>query len=152
MRLQVLRHGVDSPIEAVAGLRRGDHSLGVLFDLRDDFGTTTEVMFFGCRAHLVKGPALLAIAGRAPIIPFVTWECAGIDVIAMEDLIDTRVLHGESMGAAVTRITQKLALLAERWIKRAPEQWKYLPSLPGYCHSSGSLHGLMTAPAQGAHP
>ena len=152
LRLQVLRHGVDSPIEAVAGLRRGDHSLGVLFDLRDDFGTTTEVMFFGCRAHLVKGPALLAIAGRAPIIPFVTWECAGVDVIAMEDLIDTRVLHGESMGAAVTRITQKLALLAERWIKRAPEQWKYLPSLPGYCHSSGSLHGLMTAPAQGAHP
>ncbi|MDO9319423.1 MAG: hypothetical protein Q7V56_14645 [Gammaproteobacteria bacterium] len=151
LHLQVLRHGVDAPLEAVAGLRKGDRSLGVLFDLRDDFGTTTEVMFFGCRARLVKGPALLAIAGRAPIIPFVTWESAGVDVIEMEDLIDTRVLQGESVAMAATRITQRLALLAERWIRRAPAQWKYLPSLPGYCHRSGTLNGLVTAPARGAH-
>lgn len=149
LHLQVLRHGVDAPLEAVAGLRKGDRSLGVLFDLRDDFGTTTEVMFFGCRARLVKGPALLAIAGRAPIIPFITWESAGVDVIEMEDLIDTRVLCGESVTTAATRITQRLALLAERWIRRAPEQWKYLPSLPGYCHRSGGLNGPVTAPAQG---
>lgn len=152
LHLQVLRHGVDAPVEAVAGLRKGDRSLGVLFDLRDDFGTTTEVVFFGCKARLVKGPALLAIAGRAPIIPFVTWECAGVDVIEMEDLIDTRVLHGESVAMAVTRITQRLALLAERWIRRAPAQWKYLPSLPAYCHRSDGLNGPLTAPAQRVYP
>ncbi|MDO8271443.1 MAG: hypothetical protein Q7U82_05900 [Gammaproteobacteria bacterium] len=151
LHLQVLRHGADAPAEAVAGLRKGDRSLGVLFDLRDDFGTTTEVMFFGCRAHLVKGPALLAIIGRAPIIPFVTWECAGVDVIEMEDLIDTRVLHGESVGMAATRITQRLALLAERWIRRAPAQWKYLPALPGYCHRNSRLNGQVTALAPGGH-
>lgn len=151
LHLQVLRHGVDAPVEAVVGLRKGDRSLGVLFDLRDDFGTTTEVGFFGCRAHLVKGPALLAIVGHAPIIPFVTWECAGVDVIEMEDLIDTCVLHGESVGMAATRITQRLALLAERWIRRAPAQWKYLPSLPGYCHRNSRLNDQVTAPAPGVH-
>lgn len=150
LHLQVLRHGVDAPLEAVAGLRKGDRSLGVLFDLRDDFGATTEVMFFGCRARLVKGPALLAIAGRAPIIPFVTWESAGVDVIEMEDVIDARLLYGESVAMAATRLTQRLALLAERWIRRAPAQWKYLPALPGYCHRNGSVNGQVTAPAQGA--
>lgn len=149
VHLQVLRHGADAPLEAVAALRKGDRTLGVLFDLRDDFGTTTEVVFFGCRTRLVKGPALLAIAGRAPIIPFVTWESAGVDVIEMEELIDTRVLRGESVAMAATRLTQRLALLAERWIRRAPAQWKYLPALPGYCHRNGGLNGLVKAPAQG---
>ncbi len=149
LHLRVLRHGVDAPLEAVAGLRRGDCSLGVLFDLGDDFGATTEVLFFGRKARLVKGPALLAIAGRAPIIPFVTWENAGVDVIEMEDLIDARVQQGESVATAAARITQRLALLAERWIRRAPAQWKYLPSLPACCHRSPGPPSSAAAPALG---
>lgn len=149
LHLRVLRHGVDDPLEAVAGLRRGDCSLGVLFDLGDDFGATTEVLFFGRNARLVKGPALLAIAGRAPIIPFVTWENAGVDMIEMDELIDVRVLQGESVATAAGRITQRLALLAERWIRRAPAQWKYLPSLPACCHRSPGPPSSAAASALG---
>ncbi len=149
LHLRVLRHGVDAPLEAVAGLRRGDCSLGVLFDLGDDFGATTEVLFFGRTARLVKGPALLAIAGRAPIIPFVTWENAGVDMIEMDELIDVRVLQGESVATAAGRITQRLALLAERWIRRAPAQWKYLPSLPACCHRSPGPPSSSAASALG---
>ncbi len=126
----------------MAGLRKGNQSLGVLFDLREDFGATTEVLFFGQRARLVKGPALLAILGRAPIIPFVTWECEEVDRIEMEEMIDTRLLEGESLQHAVTRITQALARLAEKWIRRAPAQWKYLPALLGYCNAAAAAERL----------
>ncbi|MES3008578.1 MAG: hypothetical protein V4751_12500 [Pseudomonadota bacterium] len=138
LRLQILPHGEGVSAAVVAGLRKGNQSLGVLFDLREDFGATTEVLFFGQRARLVKGPAMLAILGRAPIIPFVTWECDGVDQIDMEDMIDTRVRDGESLPHAVTRITQMLARLAEKWIRRTPAQWKYLPALLSYCSVAAS--------------
>jgi len=141
LRVQVLRHGVDAPAIAVAGLRTDCQSVGLLFDLCEDFGATTEVLFFGHKAQLVKGPALLAIAGRTPIIPFVTWECEGVDRIEMEDMIDTHPLPGESLAMAVNRVTQKLALLAEKWIRRAPEQWQYLPSLLGYFSAAAACAG-----------
>jgi lauroyl/myristoyl acyltransferase len=128
----VLLHGQYDPVQIVARLRQGNHTLNILYDLGDDFGETTEVDFFGCRARFVKGPALLAIMGKARILPFVTFEEYGSSFIEMQAEIDATPAHGERLDIACQRITQQLARLAEAWIRRHPEQWKFLPELPRY--------------------
>ncbi|MDP1932636.1 MAG: hypothetical protein Q8L60_14375 [Gammaproteobacteria bacterium] len=133
---KVLRHGQYNPISIVGALRKGDHTLAILFDLRDEFGETVAARFFGHQARFVKGPAQLAIMGKAPILPFVTFERNGCNHIELETVIDTRLLSAESLMDATSRITQQLVTLAEKWICRTPEQWKYLNSLPGYFERS----------------
>lgn len=129
---QVLQHGQYDPIRIVAALRKTQHTLAVLFDLRDDFGETVEVMFFGQPARFVKGPAQLAILGRVKIIPFVCYDEGGVSVIEMSGAIDTSLLPAESLTEATVRVTQQLVCLAEKWIGRYPAQWKYLSSIARY--------------------
>jgi predicted LPLAT superfamily acyltransferase len=129
---QVMRHGHYKSIDIVSSLRSGGCILSAFFDLGNDFGTTITVKFFDYPCAFVKGPAHLAIMGRAPIIPFVTYEHDGRDIIEMDELIDTVVPAGECLTEASRRITQKLINLAEKWIKANPEQWKYLPALFSY--------------------
>ncbi len=133
---RVLRHGQNNSVEIVNALRRGNHTLAVLFDLKDDFGETVEVEFFGQRANFVKGPAELAIVGKADLYPFVTYEENGINCIDMEAVISTKPLSNESLPQAVKRITQQLVKLSEKWIRRNPEQWKYLSSMPAFFNNA----------------
>lgn len=128
----IARHGIDQPTDIVAALRKGNHTLTALFDLSTHFGETVEVLFFGQPARFVRGPAQMAIMGRARIIPFVTYESGGRQTIEMASAIDAGLRSGESLQDAAARITQQLATLAERWIRQHPEQWKYLDRLLGY--------------------
>jgi hypothetical protein len=129
------RHGQQNPLTVVSALRKGNHTLAVLFDLTKHFGETVEVMFFGQKARFVKGPAELAIMGRTAIFPFVTYEQDGLDCIDMEAVIDTRLFPEETLEQGVVRITQRLVTLAEKWIRRNPDQWKYLSSVMDYLQS-----------------
>ncbi len=129
---QVYYHDQQKPAAIVAALRSGRHTLATLFDLKDDFGNTVVVEFFGQRARFVKGPAQLAILGRSRIFPFVCFEHHGRPCIEMAPVIDTRLRPGESLHQGTKRITQTLVALAEMWIRRWPAQWKYLPLLPTY--------------------
>jgi hypothetical protein len=129
---QVLYRHQHQPAAIVSALRQGHHTLATLFDLRDDFGSTVVVNFFGQRARFVKGPAQLAILGRSPIFAFVCFERQGQNCIEMAPVIDTQVRPGETLQQATVRITQVLVALAENWITRWPAQWKYLGHLPAY--------------------
>lgn len=129
---QVLVHGQDSPARIVSALRRGGQSLAILFDLGSDFGETTQVQFFGNNARFVRGPAELAILGRARLFPFVCYSEAGREVIDMAPAFLPVVHEGEQLQQAVARVTQTLVSLAETWIRRHPQQWKYLDVLPSY--------------------
>lgn len=129
---QVVYHDQQHAAAIVGALRRGHHTLATLFDLRDDFGSTVVVDFFGQPARFVKGPAQLAIMGRCQIFPFVCFEHQGRHCIEMAPVIDTRLREDECLHRASVRITQALVNLAEGWIRRWPAQWKYLPVLPAY--------------------
>lgn len=129
---QVFMHGKDNPVHIVKALRAGGQTLSVMFDLGGDFGETTDVMFFGHPARFVRGPAEMAILGRARIYPFVCFEDAGRARIHMEPSFMPDVRAGESLHDAVNRVTQTLVSLAERWIRQHPAQWKYLDRLPHY--------------------
>lgn len=125
-------HGQGNPVEIAQALRRGNQTLAVLFDLGRDFGETTEVEFFSHRARFVRGPAQLAIAGRARIFPFVCFRCGSRNIIQMHAPFLPQARAGESLRQAAARVTQELVRLAEQWIHERPEQWKYLDVLPGY--------------------
>lgn len=129
---RVYMHGKDNPVRIVKALREGGQTLSILFDLAGDFGETTEVIFFGHRARFVRGPAEMAILGRARIYPFVCVEDAGQSRICMEPSFMPALQKGEDLQDAVTRVTQTLVSLAERWIRQNPAQWKYLDRLPHY--------------------
>lgn len=129
---RVLRHGHYNPVSIVSALRKGSHTLAILFDLREEFGETVTATFFGQQARFVKGPAQLAIMGKAPILPFITFERNGKSYIEMEGVIDTHMMPAESLQCATARITQQLVRLAEKWISRTPAQWKYLSSIFHY--------------------
>ncbi len=132
MNHRVVFHHQLQPSAIVSALRRGGCTLATLFDLREDFGRTVAVDFFGHRARFVKGPAQLAIMGRSPIFAFVCYERQGRNCIEMAPAIDTRLNPGESLQQATVRVTQALVKLAECWIRRWPAQWKYLTTLPAY--------------------
>ena len=125
---QVLARSQDTSAKAVAALRSGNTTLAILCDLGSRHGATVTVPFFGIPARLVRGPALLAILGRAPLVPFVTFERDGSDHIQMGPVMSAALQPGESLAEGVRRLTEMLALVMERWIRQAPVQWRFLPT------------------------
>ena len=119
-------------MQIVRALRAGGHTLAVLFDLGPDYGETAQVLFFGCKARFVRGPAEIALCGRARIYPFVCFSEAGREHIQMEPAFMPEIEPGETLQVAAARVTQTLVSMAEHWIRQYPSQWKYLDSLPRY--------------------
>jgi len=132
LRHQVLPRAQGTSAAAVAALRAGHATLAILCDLGGRFGETVTVPFFGVQASLVRGPALLAILGRAPLVPFVTFERNGHEHIHMAPVMPGTLLPGESLAEGVARLTGMLAVLMERWIRLAPTQWRFLPTAAMY--------------------
>lgn len=129
---EVLGRGLDSTAGIVAALRGGATTLAILCDLGPRFGATEAVTLFGQPSRLVRGPALLAILGRAPLVPFVTLSQGGRDCILMAPVIAPQLLTGETLAQGVQRITATLAQCIERWVRLAPEQWRFLPGAGMY--------------------
>ncbi len=121
--------GLDTTAGVVAALRGGDTTLAILCDLGPRFGETVEVTLFGQPSRLVQGPALLALLGRAPLVPFVTLSRDGRDCILMAPVIVPQLQPGETLVQGVQRITAMLARHLEQWVRMAPEQWRFLPGV-----------------------
>jgi hypothetical protein len=128
LRQEVHGRELETPGRVVAALRGGKTTLAVLCDLGPRFGATEKVTLFGYPARLVRGPALLALLGEAPLLPFVMLSRGGRDCLLMAPAILPRLLSGETLPEGVQRITSLLALHLERWVRMAPEQWRFLPS------------------------
>ncbi len=129
---EVLGRALDSTAGIVAALRGGATTLAILCDLGPRFGATEAVTLFGQPSQLVRGPALLALLGRAPLVPFVTLSRDGRDCILMAPVIMPQLLAGETLAQGVQRITATLAQCIERWVRLAPEQWRFLPGAGMY--------------------
>lgn len=125
---QVLGQQSATSAAVVAALRAGNTTLAILCDLGPRFGDTEPVSLFGFPAHLVRGPALLAILGKAPLLPFVMVSCNGRDCLTLAPAISPTLQPGETLAQGVRRITTSLAQCLERWVRMAPEQWRFLPA------------------------
>ena len=132
--VEVIRLSDRPGVRAWAGLRAGN-TLVVPFDSPPSFGArrSATVSFFGRKASFPTGAALLAIVGRAVILPAVSYaDAAGRDIVRIETPIPADVLPGEDLRQATVRLTQALATLAEQWIRRAPGEWLLWQTLPDF--------------------
>lgn len=113
-------------------LRAGGTSLVLFCDLPENYGETVNVTFLGRPARFPKGPATLAVLGRAPILPVITYFDGEYFQIHIGDLINTTPIDGENPDQSCARITQQLVNFFEPVFLKYPEQWRYLGLLPSY--------------------
>ena len=107
-------------IEAVNALRRNE-VLALLGD-RDGSSHTLTMDFFGKPAAIPAGPAYLAMASGAPVLPvFVPIE-GGKYATIMERPIYFGGGHGRH-GTAIREGMRKLLGVFEEYIRRYPDQW-----------------------------
>ena len=108
--------------------------VALLCDVVPPGGHAVEVCFAGQRAYLPAGPARLALASGAPLLPFAVLTPAGGQRSASGDpLIYPPASHGHasSQQEQVRQMTQELACRFERLIKEHPEQWYAFRPLRG---------------------
>lgn len=121
--LTVVRAGDGA--QAVRALRNGDIVV-VLYDLPRRFGRTVEVGFFGRRAHVVRGPAELAVLGHADVLPLFThYDADGVSVTVAQPVIAATASRRYERAARIATITQRLCTMAEREICAHPSQWSH---------------------------
>jgi len=118
--LRILPLSVDATT-ALAKVLNGKGMVALVAD-RDISGGGVEVQFFGRKAKLPGGPALLALRNDAVLLPCAVYQqphgkAHGVILPA----IDT-TRQGQ-LRQDVTRVTQELASKFEYLIKKAPSQW-----------------------------
>ena len=107
-------------IEAVNALRRNE--VLALLGERDGSSQSISLDFFGKPTAIPVGPAYLALASGAPVIPvFVPLENGKYSTL-MEDAIYFEGGHGKHKEAIRTGM-ERLVKVFELYIRRYPEQW-----------------------------
>ncbi len=125
--MQVIPLGPHASAEVAAALAAG-RIMCLLAD-RDISGGGIEVEFFGERTRLPGGPALMALRTGAPLLPTSVYFRGGRCHAVIEPPLATE--RRGRLRDDVTRVTQDLALVMERQIRRAPAQWHLLqPNWP----------------------
>jgi KDO2-lipid IV(A) lauroyltransferase len=111
----------DGTRSAVRHLRRGG-LLGVLIDQRVRSGGVT-VPFLGQPTRMVDGPARLALATGAPVVPGGVYRDAGN---RHRVVLDPPILPDPGAADPVTDLTARLAAALERRIHEHPDQWMWI--------------------------
>jgi lauroyl/myristoyl acyltransferase len=115
--------GGDRPFGILARSLRAGKCVCLPCD-RDITGHGVEVDFFGEKAHMAPGPALLAERTGAALMPVMLWfteDGWGVDVGA-----EIPVPAGMDRKERVTAMTQSLAHFFEDQIGRHPQDWHML--------------------------
>ncbi len=113
-------------------LRRGNCTLVLFCDLPDGYGERVRVKFLNRYAWFPKGPAILSLTNRIPLLPAISYFDGKRHKIEVANQIEPFTLGHESLEEGVTRITQELVKFFECFFSRYPEQWRYLQTLPSY--------------------
>ena len=121
-----------TPAELAAHLRRPQCSLLSFVDLPVGFGERVQVNFLGRRAWFPKGPATLALVCKIPLLPVMNWWDGRLNRVQLFEQIEPRVVAGESLLQATTRITQTLVDILETVLLQHPWQWRFLTALPAF--------------------
>ena len=88
----------------------------------------TTVTLLGRQCHIQNGPAKLAVATKAIIVPVINYiDTQGCNNIEIAKPIDGRTNAGETATAAVDRITTEFACNMDKWLKSYPDQMHYWP-------------------------
>ena len=118
--VKVIPLGRSAAQQSLERLRAGE-LLGLLGD-REFTGHGVAVSWFGRQAVLPRGPAILSLRSRAPIVPtFLIREGRWTFRLCFEPPIEpTAYGQGER---AIRQVTEAYATVLERRLRQHPEQW-----------------------------
>ncbi len=139
---EVLRLAERPLLPALQALRDG-RALLTMIDVPPSFwpagevaGTARQALLaaplLGHRAWLPEGPAALAVAAGAVVLPL---HCTGTEHasrVAVGPLVDAERRIGESRAAATARVHQALAGVLEASLRTAPQDWLLWRHLPAF--------------------
>ncbi len=120
---QVLGHR-----EAAFPVLRALRKNGYAAFLADHNTSRTEAFFLpflGEEAAVNKGPALLAVRGKALVWPIFLMRDGGRYRLVMEDPLDTAALEGDAEARALA-VAEFYTEAIERVVRRAPDQWFWM--------------------------
>lgn len=119
--LEVIPVGRDAARRSLARLAEGS-LLGMLGDR--EFGRhSLTVRAFRRELTLPRGPAVLSLRARAPVIPtFLIREGPWALRLCMEPPIEPEAPRNDG-GSPAHRLTQRYAQVLERYVQQAPAQW-----------------------------
>ena len=122
-------------------LRAGNASLLLFCDVPPGLNETIEVKFLDRQAWFSIGPAILALANRVPLLPFINYSTGNSSYLKLGSQIEPELLPSETLRMGAKRITQDLVSFFEPVFLENPEQWRFLSLLPGYFSkpSSGAI-------------
>ncbi len=138
--------GPDSRLSAQASsiadlaplLRRPGIQIITFCDLAEQFGGRTEVDFLFRKAWFSRGPAMLGLTNRIPLLPVINWFDGARGQVVLGAQIEPERFDGESLVQAAGRITTELVRFFEPFFRVNPEQWRYLGALPLYFFQAGA--------------
>ena len=113
-------------------LRKGNSTLVLFCDLPNGYGEQVRVKFLNRSAWFPKGPAVLALVNKVPLLPSISYYDGKRHKIELANQIEPYTLNHESLEDGVIRITQELVDFFEYFLYRYPEQWRFLQKLPLY--------------------
>lgn len=128
----------DEVAGAVLAALRSNEVVCLMSD-RDIVGDGQSVTFFGEQTTMPRGPAVLALRTKAPLIPAAVYmgPHGSHHAIVRPPIVVER--GGGGFRADVARVTQTLATELESLIRHAPSQWHLFqpnwPSDPGFADS-----------------
>lgn len=119
MQIVPLERGADVIGACIDHVRQG--KLIALLADRDLSQRGIEVSFFGRRARMAAGPAVIAARTGAPLIPSVMYQ---VDDGSFRFLVNEPLPPPPNTGpAAIAATMQRIAEVFEGFIRRAPAQW-----------------------------
>ena len=124
--ISVVEIGPDSAREVVRALRSG--RIVVLATDRTVAGATVDVQFFGARARVPAGPAMLALRTGAPLLPAYSYRQPNNRSMVVIDppLVLERT---DDLQDDVRRTMQAVMHVIESYIRRRPGQWLMTESI-----------------------
>ena len=131
--VQVLRIAERPLLRALEALRQRRH-VALMVDVPPSFGVTglAPVPLFDHPAHMPEGPAALAVAGRALLLPISVHGPAAAAAVRLGALIDAAPRAQEDRRSATQRVHRALAGQLVDWLRAWPESWMLWPHLPSY--------------------
>ncbi len=131
--VQVLRIAERPLLRALEALRQQRH-VALMVDVPPSFGVTglAPVQLFDHPAHMPEGPAALAVAGRALLLPITVHRAGVSHAVRLGALIDAAPHGQEDRRSATQRVHRALASQLVHWLRAWPESWMLWPHLPSY--------------------
>jgi hypothetical protein len=130
LSVTVIRHDSAAARKIIRQLRRGNIVI-LLFDLSDIWGGTTTVRFLGRPMEIVRGPAELALVGRADILPIMChFDDRCTPVAEAFPVIRPSTVTAQNLTETTQQITQMLVDIADQHIRKHPEQWHHWQLIP----------------------